>query len=157
MSFRPKWCEASRSGEIWFRTETPVRLPARFLDFARNDKCGTLIPFPTNTCPFQRRMVVCFFPTQPRSSATAPKKIDPSSAVRVEIAAVAALLRNDMWGVFLSDTGREAARRLGMTVTANSNSPYRPRTVNITCQPTPLLSTWGSFSARLAGPISPAQ
>ena len=32
----------------------------------------------------------------------APKKIDFSSGVRIEIAAVAALLRNDIWGLFLS-------------------------------------------------------
>jgi hypothetical protein len=41
--------------------------------------------------------------------------MDRFFAARIEIAAVAALLRNDMWGVFLSDTSREAAAGLAMT------------------------------------------
>ena len=44
-----------------------------------------------------------------------PKKTDRLSGVRVQIAAVAALLRNDVRSVFLSDTSREAAQRLAMT------------------------------------------
>ncbi len=48
-----------------------------------------------------------------------PKKIGHSSAVMIEIAAVAALLRNDMSGVFLTDTGGEAAQVLAMTMLAD--------------------------------------
>ena len=55
-------------------TVEPLRgtLPKRLLGFARNDKRGSFILFPTNTCPLQRRMVICFFPTP------AAKRLDGS-------------------------------------------------------------------------------
>jgi hypothetical protein len=46
---------------------------------------------------------------------TPPKKIGHFSAGRIEIASIAALLRNDMPGVILPDTAREAVARLAMT------------------------------------------
>jgi len=67
-------------------------------------------------------------PHEPWNGAEAPKRIGGSYGARVEIAAVAALLRNDMSGVFLSDTGREAARRLGMT--GQYESAIRERSMN---------------------------
>ena len=50
-----------------------------------------------------------------RIRSTAPKKIERDYGGRFEIVAVAAPLRNDMWGVFLQDTGRRAAAGLAMT------------------------------------------
>ncbi len=44
-----------------------------------------------------------------------PKKIEGSYGVRVEIAAVAALLRNDKLGVFLLHTSWESGQVLAMT------------------------------------------
>ncbi len=59
--------------------------------------CGELL-----SCPGQARGPAGLLKDVrlPRRSAP-PKKIDGSYGVRVEIAAVAALLRNDMVGVFL--------------------------------------------------------